>query len=446
MMTDNKQVKETPIDRLSSLPDSIIIHILSFLQVKHSAVTAVLSTRWRYLWPETPILIFREKSSCPETTRNFVTRTHRTLVLCGRNGLETFEIEFSYSNVHSLDVDVWVDFVVRNKVKQVSLLLNSSPSSQLDFYLLPQMIFRNSFLKRLILRRCDVSPRRAIEWRSLTELLIGLVELQQHVIENILSGCPVLNRLYLLDCWGFNRLEVESKCLYELRVSDRDDGVNEPVLRISAPYVNTLWVSRYVEERKLSLGNVSSLAKATIDLDGSCWNTATEEVMNNAKELLEKTRHAKAVESRCGYTEVLSAMAMCGYQFPQSARKYLLVRPRAEKAQIHGIAGLLESSPNLEALFIEGEDLFKEPRVCPDPKADLDRDLLHLKTITIKDFIDPNLVGEPMLTLARILLKKAPALEKMVVNIRVDVNEPVKIAQTLLSYPRSSKEAVVLLN
>ncbi|CAL1397273.1 unnamed protein product [Linum trigynum] len=37
-------------DRLSSLPDEILSHILSFLKTKYAVGTAVLSRRWKDLW------------------------------------------------------------------------------------------------------------------------------------------------------------------------------------------------------------------------------------------------------------------------------------------------------------------------------------------------------------------------------------------------------------
>ncbi|KAL3620493.1 hypothetical protein CASFOL_035405 [Castilleja foliolosa] len=447
MTSRNKRIKEMPIDRLSALPDCLIIHILSFLEVKQSAITTLLSKRWQFLWTQSPRLIFSERWIPDADIQNFVSRVNRTLVIYGRNDLDTFEVKFPYGESNSPDVNVWVGFAVKNKAKQVSLSLN--PDNV--YYRLPQTMFQSAYLKRLKLWGCVVAPWGTIEWPSLTELHIKEAELQQHVIEKMLTGCPVLRCLVLKYCWGFDRLEVSSKCLYELRVSDPEDDevLLEPFLQISAPYLRTLWVSLYPSCRKLSLENASSLVRATINFVGIGWDDA--EMMSHAKEILEKIRHVKVVDLRFGYIEVLFSGANTDYRFPQSARTCLSVEASTVECSIHVLIGLLESSPNLEALVILGSDTVMDPRTCIDPKTDLDCDLLHLKSIIIKEFTDRTLVGEPMLTLARILLNKAPALEKMVVHNKIftyssqpAVNEPFMIAQKLLSYPRSSK-AVILL-
>ncbi|GAU29472.1 hypothetical protein TSUD_65070 [Trifolium subterraneum] len=44
-------------DRLSDLPDGVILHILSFLNTKHVVRTCVLSKRWKYLWKRVPTLM-----------------------------------------------------------------------------------------------------------------------------------------------------------------------------------------------------------------------------------------------------------------------------------------------------------------------------------------------------------------------------------------------------
>jgi len=60
-MATTKKLKHSEIeakDRLSDLPESVILHMLSFLNAKHAVQTCVLSTRWKNLWKLLPVLIF----------------------------------------------------------------------------------------------------------------------------------------------------------------------------------------------------------------------------------------------------------------------------------------------------------------------------------------------------------------------------------------------------
>ncbi|CAH9075961.1 unnamed protein product [Cuscuta europaea] len=87
-------------------------------------------------------------------------------------------------------------------------------------------------------------------------------------------------------------------------------------------------------------------------------------------------------------------------------------------------------------------------------RSELHDDLVHLKTVNIKDFVAVlNLTGEPLLTLVQILHDKTTVLEKLEIHIeypaplRKDFPQSfIKRAQKLLNYPRSSRKAVVLLS
>jgi hypothetical protein len=57
---ENGEIKGSE-DRLSDLPDCVLLHILSFFDSKHAVQTCVLSKRWRHLWKRIPTLILHTK-------------------------------------------------------------------------------------------------------------------------------------------------------------------------------------------------------------------------------------------------------------------------------------------------------------------------------------------------------------------------------------------------
>ncbi|CAN1795674.1 Putative FBD-associated F-box protein At5g22720 [Linum perenne] len=63
----------TTTDRLTNLPESIIHHILSFIDTKSSVQTSLLSRSWRSLWKQVPVLDLN-RSSSPDSSSfyNFV--------------------------------------------------------------------------------------------------------------------------------------------------------------------------------------------------------------------------------------------------------------------------------------------------------------------------------------------------------------------------------------
>jgi F-box-like len=48
------RAKTKLIDKLSNLPDVLLLYILSFLKARKAAQTCILSKRWRSMWAYTP--------------------------------------------------------------------------------------------------------------------------------------------------------------------------------------------------------------------------------------------------------------------------------------------------------------------------------------------------------------------------------------------------------
>ncbi|CAH9073679.1 unnamed protein product [Cuscuta epithymum] len=432
------------IDRLSALPDSLLIHILSQLGMDKAATLSVLSRRWQFLWTELPSLYFRGHRK----TVDFVPWVHRALLLRLLRGaicLESFRVVFRYNNDFASDVNAWVHFAIKSKVKDLTLLLRSDE----HFYTLPQALFSHSSLTSLWLQRCTVVPHRTIEWQSLSRLQIEDVELRDDVVQNILSGCPVLYSFNLSECWGFNFLEVNSRSLASLGVSVGEDKMSKHLVKISTPYIKTLNIGFHFSRTKVQLSNIASVVEANIDFSVS---RSSVEVMSNTMELLEKLQHVKELVLGCGFIEVISKMVVHGWQLPQSRQDSLVIDTWRDSNSIPAIVGLLESSTKLNTLVIQCCDSCEESVTTWGPVArdDLVCDLLHLKVVHFLGYANPYLAGEPMLTVARILLKRATTLEKMVIDYDKDLtdfpSDVPQIVQTVLGYPRSSEKAIVVLH
>ncbi|KAL3620518.1 hypothetical protein CASFOL_035430 [Castilleja foliolosa] len=439
--SSNDRIKEMSIDRLETLPDYLLIHILSRLETKEAAKTSVLSKRWQYLWTETPSLSFEKNSTDIEDTRELVTRIYRTLVHRTCSYLDRLYISFTYDKCFASDVNVWVEFSVRSKVKQLWLMLRSRTDF---FYMIPQTMYSCCSFTELYLEGCILEPHGTIHWKYLTELRIDGVELHEHVIQKIISSCPVLSSLTLTDCYGFERLDIYSQSLHYLSVDDCEDEHSGVWIEISAPYLRQLFMSHW---RGVRLPNIQSLIHAEIQFDLTV-DGVTEEEMIDMIYFLEDIKHVKELKLGCRCIEVVSKLAENGWQLPKSTRERLTIETLSYKYIIPAIVVLLESSPRLESLVALCFVDFAPPGSTWDLVGwdDLACDLLHLKTVKLSDYADPNLKGEPLLTIGRILLKRATTLEKMVFDSSENLTESfvAEISQELLSYTRSSEKALVL--
>lgn len=194
-------------DRMSPLPDEILVCILSCLIMKDAARTSVLSRRWRHLWTfytgslnfdcSRRVVVLRRVIQPPKSMLQFERLSFVgwvNLVLKSNQGSITDELKVCFdldSKSFKCDIDSWVKFAIEKRVSRLHLDLTrvkgTKPSGRYSFP--SHLLNRSSF-------------------RSLTALCLIYIDVSGEVIEDLLSNCSLLEVLRI----------VHSLCLVSLKV------------------------------------------------------------------------------------------------------------------------------------------------------------------------------------------------------------------------------------
>ncbi|KAK8490882.1 hypothetical protein V6N13_090517 [Hibiscus sabdariffa] len=204
-----KQVKSVgELDRLSSLPDPVLCHILSFLGTKDAVRTSILSPRWRHLSASLSVLDFDEciYSVRREYRNNFKNFVDRLLYFPNQSSLKCFRVtHYSFDGDYSR-LYGWICAALLGGINEIdissheSLMLppflltcRSLVTLKLDIYgdiNIPSHVCLPN-LKTLHLSRFDLSDGSVFRLVSscllLEELVLELVEFPRNINFNIHS-------------------------------------------------------------------------------------------------------------------------------------------------------------------------------------------------------------------------------------------------------------------
>lgn len=309
MAKSRSKRQKLAVDRMSDLPESLLIHILSFLPTQKAITTSILSSRWKDLWTLVPKLDINTEELHPidkhEHTVSRIFHQHKTPYL------RTFRLTYSCDN--RSDVDAWISNVAARKVEELDLKIYDD--GYWDFQHLRSYhsheIFSCKTLVVLNLRsRIVIDPPSSFQFPSLKILGLFYVDYKSDSLSGLLSGCPVLEDLsFESACMGgvFNhkicvpmlkRLSIAIKVLtYGLfKLLDYNDSDCIYRIEINTPALEYFKYSGHLSE-VVFLQKLENLVQADI-------NICTLKASNRIFKLLAAFYNVKFLSLFSGHPEV----------------------------------------------------------------------------------------------------------------------------------------------
>ncbi|KAI3931647.1 hypothetical protein MKW92_020523, partial [Papaver armeniacum] len=275
-------------DRISELPDALIHHIFSFLNIGYVLQTCLLSRRWRYLWLSLPTLRISENSmdwnidDSFEVLNTYIVFVDRLLLLRDNSSdIQTFKL--SWKNVGNLLSDLkfkysisrhvatWIMDAVKHNVQELNFTMFLR--GMIKF---PKCLFTCKSLTKLRfygfgrdLTAFGLPDNTEYNFPRLRYLELKGVSLgNDNLTSKLFSSCPVLESLVLTEC--SIKFDFSSLSLKHFQLDNYDDVCEsidyyDITVKLSAPNLTSLICKDYMSQ-DYSLENLSSLVTADIGM------------------------------------------------------------------------------------------------------------------------------------------------------------------------------------
>lgn len=195
------------IDRISNLPDELLVHILAFLRIKEAVQTCVLSKRWKKTWASLPILFFDLQEFLLEDPH------HKLSDEIIREQVDKFEkfVKSVLQNREASDLSHFIlSSVIKDSVSCNGLLLRAlefKPRilSVMDNKLLnSNEIFTCASLQEVFLasrgdHNIEIAPN-SVHLPHLKILYLLYVKVNDDFLDKLFFGCPIVEELVLYGC------------------------------------------------------------------------------------------------------------------------------------------------------------------------------------------------------------------------------------------------------
>ncbi|ESQ45513.1 hypothetical protein EUTSA_v10010911mg, partial [Eutrema salsugineum] len=252
-------------DRISELPEDLLLHILSSLSTEIVIATSVLSKRWRSLWKMVPKLEFNfeDHKSEHHTVSEIVCRSllsHKAPVLESLSLVVRDETE-------ALDIGIWVGIAFSRHVRKLVLDLWNEGGDLVKF---PSVLCScSNTLEVLILEDIILDLPSRVCFKSLRELHLYRVDFKdEESVSNLLCGCSSLQDLFVerhsnVDAETYT---VAVPSLQRLSIEDDYRGDGDGGYVINAPSLKYLKLKGFEGIEFCLIENAPELVEAIIDV------------------------------------------------------------------------------------------------------------------------------------------------------------------------------------
>ncbi|KAI3852172.1 hypothetical protein MKX03_022972, partial [Papaver bracteatum] len=275
------------IDRISNLPEALIHHILSFLDMKCVVQTCVLSKKWSYVWPSVSNLVFRGDAfgECGvEQLKKFRMFVDKVLMLRGFHGIHKFHLHWENCQTDEIvdeHLNAWILVALKGNVQDLSIHIEGDEDESYDLVMrFPHSLFNSQLLSKLVLQMTSNYESKVILPKSMDLPWLKSMSLGSFFVEDgdsinkLISSCPILESLILSDIWiqdgyGVN-INIESNKLKNLEILNNDTLLwshynMAKVIKLSTPNLTSFICKDFMVQEYL-LHDVSSLITADIEI------------------------------------------------------------------------------------------------------------------------------------------------------------------------------------
>ncbi|XP_058782798.1 putative F-box/FBD/LRR-repeat protein At5g44950 isoform X1 [Vicia villosa] len=254
-------------DMLSDLPDSVILHILSFLMTKHAIRTCILSSRWKHLWKCLPSLILRRSDfACKEIFMEFM---YKVLSLRDSSvSLHTLDFE-GISHLLEPHILEWiVNYAISHNVQRlqfnVTSIVEQFPLTLLSSQTLTHLNLTLTHLYYSVCYDCGSLFPKSLNLPALSTLELGNFTFSKG--SEPFSTFSKLKNLLISDCHveGAGTLFISSATLVNFTMHAESDEDNQYKIDLCTPSLCT-FAFRGIPYQEISWSNISSLKHVDID-------------------------------------------------------------------------------------------------------------------------------------------------------------------------------------